>query len=75
MSPSPLLRDQSDQEAAERGRLLTAHGMAVDPEGRARLEAAYGVEYCRQRYPEAYRNIGRSGVGRILDSIRAKIPW
>jgi hypothetical protein len=71
MSPSPLLRDQSDQEAAERGRLMTAHGMAVDSEGRARLEAAYGIEYCRNRYPEAYK----SGFSRMLDNLRAKIPW
>lgn len=68
---NPLSRDQSDQEAAERGRLLTAHGMAVDPEGRARLEASYGIEYCRRRYPEAYRR----GFSKVLDKLRSKIPW
>lgn len=54
-----------DPDAAERGRLLTAHGMAVDPEGRKRVEDAIGVQACMQMYPEAYK----SGWGRFLDKL------
>jgi hypothetical protein len=57
--------------AAERGRLMTAHLMASDPEARKRGEDAFGVDFCRNMYPEAYR----SGFGRALDRLRALTPW
>jgi hypothetical protein len=41
--------------AEERGRLIAAAKIAEDPEARKRVEDAYGVEYCRNRYPEAYQ--------------------
>ncbi len=41
--------------ASERGRLIAAANMAESSEARKRVEDAYGVEYCRNRYPEAYR--------------------
>jgi len=41
--------------AMERGRQMAARKVAEDPEARRRVEDAYGVEYCRRRYPEAYR--------------------
>lgn len=62
-----------DPEAAESGRLMTAHGMANDPEGRKRLEEAFGVEYCRAMYPEAYKAEG-IGLG-WLDRFRRKLDW
>lgn len=62
-------------DAAERGRLLAAHEMATNPEARKRVEEAYGVAVAMQQYPEAYRNIGRSGIGRFLDRVRSAIPW
>lgn len=63
-----------DPDAAERGRLLTAHLMASDPEARKRGEAKFGVEFCRKQYPEAYRSIGRAGIARVLDAVRKLVP-
>jgi hypothetical protein len=42
-------------EAAERGRSMTALMLRDNPIERVRAELAVGVEYCRQRYPEAYQ--------------------
>lgn len=42
-------------EAEERGRSLAAAKLASDPAKKAEVEAVYGLEYCRNRYPEAYR--------------------
>ena len=64
-----------DPEAAEKGRLLTAHLMASDPDARKRGEDAFGIDFCRKQYPEAYRFIGRPGIARTLDTIRRMIPW
>ena len=60
-----------DPDAAERGRLMTAHKLAEDPEARKRVEEAYGVEFCKAQYPEAYRG----GFGRLLDRVRSLTPW
>ena len=63
-------------DAAERGRLITAHGMANDPDGRKRVEDAFGLDYCRKVYPEAYSVARmRFGFSRILDRVRELIPW
>lgn len=43
--------------------------MAEHPEQRKRVEETYGPNYCRQRYPEAYR----SGFAKLMDRLR--IPW
>lgn len=64
-----------DPDAAERGRLLTAHLMASDSDAKKRGEDAFGVDFCRQQYPEAYRFIGRPGVARVLDMVRKLTPW
>ena len=61
--------------AAERGRLITAHGMAVDAEGRKRLEDAFGVEYCRRRYPECYKLTNTGRIAAALDRFRGLIRW
>ena len=45
-----------DAMAAERGRLLAAQAMANNPEQKKTVEAVYGVEYCKRRYPEAYQS-------------------
>lgn len=65
---------QQDPDAAEAGRLMTAHGMAVDHEGRKRMEDEYGIEFCRSQYPEAYHG-NRPGIAKFLDAVRAKIKW
>ncbi len=45
----------SDFEAAcERGRKLAAEAVRVDRKARRRVEKAFGIAYCRDRYPEAY---------------------
>ena len=64
-----------DPDAAERGRLLTAHLMASDVSARKRGEDAFGVDFCRKQYPEAYRWIGRAGIARVLDTVRKLTPW
>ncbi len=60
---------KADPVAAEKGRLLAAHMILNDPEARERVESAYGVEFCRANYPEAYK----SGFLRFLDRIRISI--
>lgn len=65
----------ADPDAAERGRLLTAQLISNDPEARSRIEDGFGVEFCRQMYPEAYRNIARPGIAGILDRVRNLTPW
>lgn len=62
---------EANPDAAERGRLMTAHGMANDPDGRKRMEDTFGIEFCKVNYPECYR----SGWGKLLDKVRAVTPW
>lgn len=40
--------------ARERGRQMACRKIIEDDDARRRVEAAYGVAYCKQRYPEAY---------------------
>jgi hypothetical protein len=55
---------------------MTAHKVATDPEAKARVEAVYGVAYCQNRYPEAYvSHRNRAGFTKMLDAVRAAIPW
>ncbi len=54
-----------DNIAREKGRLLAAQAIAHNPDQKKRVEDMFGVEYCKRRFPEAYR----SGFGRILDKI------
>jgi hypothetical protein len=61
----------ADPDAAEKGRLMTAHGMASDPEGRKRMEEEFGLEFCMSMYPEAYKK----GFARVLDKAKQMIPW
>ncbi len=42
-------------QARERGRRKAVAVLMVDLEKRQELEATYGVEYCKRRYPEVYR--------------------
>ena len=65
-----LLR-MSDPDAAERGRLMTAHKIASSSEDRQRMEDEFGVDVIRQMYPEAYRG----GFARLLDRVRDLTPW
>lgn len=60
-----------DAVARERARLLAAQRIASDSEARARVEAVYGVDYCRRNYPEAYG----SGWAKVLDRVRGRIPF
>ncbi len=38
----------------ERGRQMALNAMRVDPEAKRRVEDAYGIPYCQDRYPELY---------------------
>lgn len=42
-------------KAAERGRKMAEAHLKVDPAQRKMVESIYGIAYCRQRYPEAYK--------------------
>ena len=59
-----------DAMAAERGRLLAAQAMANNPEQKKTVEAVYGVDYCKRRYPEAYQSTLKTGIGRLLDNMK-----
>ena len=61
LSPSSF----DDDVAREKGRLLAAQAIAHNPDQKKRVEDMFGIEYCKRRFPEAYR----SGFGRILDKI------
>jgi hypothetical protein len=50
-----MMSQREIDTAMERGRQMAARKMAEDAEARRRVEDVYGVEYCRRRYPEAYR--------------------
>lgn len=65
----------ADPDAAERGRLMTAHGMANDAEGRKRVEDAIGIPAAMAMYPECYRQTGRSGLAGMIDRFRARVNW
>jgi hypothetical protein len=65
--PKILLSTVDDVVAAEKGRLLAAQNIARDPEARKRCEEAYGVGYCRLRWPEAYKaNPFQKGILDVL---------
>lgn len=40
--------------ARERGRQKSLTNVINNPEARVRVETAYGVEFCRSKWPEAY---------------------
>jgi hypothetical protein len=50
-----LASTSDDAIAAEKGRLFAAQCIAHNPEQRKHVEDALGVEFCRRRWPEAYR--------------------
>jgi hypothetical protein len=54
-----------DDVAREKGRLLAAQAIAHNPDQKKKVEDLYGVDYCKRRFPEAYK----SGFGRVLDRI------
>lgn len=41
--------------ACERGRLMAAEALRINPAKRAKMEQRYGETYCRNRWPEAYK--------------------
>ena len=59
-----------DAVAMERGRLLAAQAMANNPEQKKTVEAVYGVEYCKRRYPEVYQATLQSGIGKLFDRMK-----
>lgn len=53
----PLIQPSThdDSVAMENGRLYAAWCIAEHPEQRKRVEEQFGVDFCRIRWPEAYR--------------------
>ena len=66
VSPSSF----DDTLAAERGRLLAAQAMVNNPEQKKVVEATYGEQFCRNRYPEAYYSTRKTGIGRLFDNMK-----
>jgi hypothetical protein len=60
----------ADPVAAEKGRLLAANMISNDADARKRMEDRYGIEFCRNMYPEAYR----AGYLKLLDKVRQALP-
>ena len=48
-------------DAEERGRAMAERAVATSPEAKARVEAKFGVAYCKQRYPLAYQTEENAG--------------
>lgn len=44
--------------AAERGRRMAAEMIRTNPGQRKLVEEVYGIEFCRNRWPEAYHRRG-----------------
>ena len=59
-----------DTMARERGRLLAAQAMVNNPEQKKTVEAVYGVDYCKRRYPEVYQTTLRNGIGKLFDRMK-----
>lgn len=57
-------------EAAERGRLMAARALTVDPEARYRVESKYGKQFCIDRWPEAY---GRENLGGYMSAFKRAV--
>lgn len=45
-------------EAEERGRAMAERMVSINPDAKARVEAKFGVDYCKRRYPLAYQTEG-----------------
>jgi len=48
-------------EAEERGRKMAERMVSTNPDARARVEAKFGVDYCKRRYPLAYQENANAG--------------
>ena len=59
-----------DTIAREHGRLLAMQAMVNNPEQKKVVEAVYGIDYCRRRYPECYQTTLRSGTGKLFDRMK-----
>lgn len=57
-----------DRWAVRKAELLAAREMANNPETMKRVVDAYGLEYCKERFPEAFMKPSR--IGRLLDRIK-----
>ena len=54
----------------ERGRLAAVQAILDDPIKRAEMEARFGVERCKQRYPEVYQTRFERFFHRFMDTHR-----
>jgi hypothetical protein len=68
--PPVLLHSPDDLIAAERGRLWAAMALAQDAGKRKEVEDKFGIEYCKQRWPEVYAK--SPFFKRLVDKIRFK---
>lgn len=53
-NPRVLLSTVDDRVAIRKGDLLAAKAIAENPDQRKRVEDAFGVEFCKRKWPEAY---------------------
>lgn len=58
--------------AEERGRRLAVLKMRENPGKRKEVEDAFGIDYCKNRYPEVY---ARDGISISLSSFAKLLKW
>lgn len=49
-----IMTPDEEAIARERGRRMAAEAVRLNPDSRKRVESAYGIEICMERWPEAY---------------------
>ena len=57
-----------DRWAIRKAELLAAREIANNPEAMKRVVDKYGIDYVRERFPEAFQKPSR--IGRLLDRIK-----
>jgi hypothetical protein len=57
-APDIIMTPAEIAVAKERGRAMAAQAIIANKDSRKRVESLYGIEFCKNRWPEAYgRNL------------------
>ena len=52
--PDIVMTPEEIAIAQERGRSMAAQAILCCPDARQRVETKYGIDFCKNRWPEAY---------------------
>jgi len=55
--PDIFMTPEEISIAKERGRSMAAQAIIAHADARERVESEYGIEFCKNRWPEAYGNL------------------